>query len=275
MTASPSQALCASSPEGRADSSFMVSSSWIQEMRCLSLWERWQRAALTERVGLTGNEPSENRAKARKDFSIYYKQTKFSERKQRGKRNMGKFTFTETEIPGVVVIEPQVFGDDRGYFMETYQKDQFAAAGIDKEFVQDNQSRSTRGVLRGLHFQKNHTQGKLVRVTKGEVYDVAVDCRPHSATFGKWVGVTLSEDNKKMFYIPEGFAHGFLVLSDVAEFCYKCTDVYDPTSEGGIPYDDPTVNVQWPDCGCEHKTSAKDKLHEPFAAQKFEYFEKW
>ena len=131
------------------------------------------------------------------------------------------------------------------------------------------------GVLRGLHFQKNHTQGKLVRVTMGEVYDVAVDCRPHSATFGKWVGVTLSEDNKKMFYIPEGFAHGFLVLSDVAEFCYKCTDVYDPTSEGGIPYDDPTVNVQWPDCGCEHKTSAKDKLHEPFAAQKFEFFEKW
>ena len=109
---------------------------------------------------------------------------------------MGKFTFTQTEIPGVVVIEPQVFGDDRGYFMETYQKDQFAEAGIDKEFVQDNQSRSTRGVLRGLHFQKNHTQGKLVRVTKGEVYDVAVDCRPHSATFGKWVGVTLSEENK-------------------------------------------------------------------------------
>ncbi len=188
---------------------------------------------------------------------------------------MGKFTFTQTEIPGVVVIEPQVFGDDRGYFMETYQKDQFAEAGIDKEFVQDNQSRSTRGVLRGLHFQKNHTQGKLVRVTKGEVYDVAVDCRPHSATFGKWVGVTLSEDNKKMFYIPEGFAHGFLVLSDVAEFCYKCTDVYDPTSEGGIPYDDPTVNVQWPDCGCEHKTSAKDKLHEPFAAQKFYRYLLW
>ena len=156
---------------------------------------------------------------------------------------MGKFTFTQTQIPGVVVIEPQVFGDDRGYFMETYQKDQFAEAGIDKEFVQDNQSRSTRGVLRGLHFQKNHTQGKLVRVTRGEVYDVAVDCRPNSATFGKWVGVTLSEENKKMFYIPEGFAHGFLVLSDVAEFCYKCTDVYDPTSEGGIPYDDPTWAV--------------------------------
>ena len=160
--------------------------------------------------------------------------SELSEKKERY-NIMGKFIFTQTEIPGVVVIEPQVFGDDRGYFMETYQKDQFAEAGIDKEFVQDNQSRSTRGVLRGLHFQKNHTQGKLVRVTKGEVYDVAVDCRPHSATFGKWVGVTLSEENKKMFYIPEGFAHGFLVLSDVAEFCYKCTDVYDPTSEGGIP----------------------------------------
>jgi len=162
-----------------------------------------------------------------------------------------------------------------GYFMETYQKDQFAEAGIDKEFVQDNQSRSTRGVLRGLHFQKNHTQGKLVRVTMGEVYDVAVDCRPNSKTFGKWVGATLSADNKKMLWIPEGFAHGFVVLSDVAEFCYKCTDVYDPTAEGGIPYDDPTVNVQWPDCGCEHKTSAKDKEHTPFAEQKFEYFEKY
>ena len=163
---------------------------------------------------------------------------------------MGKFTFTQTEIPGVVVIEPEVFGDDRGYFMETYKKGDFAAAGIDREFVQDNQSRSSRGVLRG-------------------------DCRPHSATFGKWVGVTLSAENKKMFYIPEGFAHGFLVLSDVAEFCYKCTDVYDPTSEGGIPYDDPTVGVVWPDCGCPHKTSAKDQLHTPFAQQTFDFFEKW
>ena len=163
---------------------------------------------------------------------------------------MGKFTFTQTEIPGVVVIEPEVFGDDRGYFMETYKKGDFAAAGIDREFVQDNQSRSSRGVLRGLHFQKQHTQGKLVRVTLGEVYDVAVDCRPHSATFGKWVGVTLSAENKKMFYI-------------------------DPTSEGGIPYDDPTVGVVWPDCGCPHKTSAKDQLHTPFAQQTFDFFEKW
>ena len=165
---------------------------------------------------------------------------------------MSKFNFIKTDIPDVQIIEPTVFGDDRGYFMETYQIDEFAAAGIDKPFVQDNQSRSTKGVLRGLHFQTKHTQGKLVRV-----------------------GATLSADNKKMLWIPEGFAHGFVVLSDVAEFCYKCTDVYDPTAEGGIPYDDPTVNVQWPDCGCEHKTSAKDKEHTPFAAQKFEYFEKY
>ena len=174
---------------------------------------------------------------------------------------MSKFNFIKTDIPDVQIIEPTVFGDDRGYFMETYQIDEFAAAGIDKPFVQDNQSRSTKGVLRGLHFQTKHTQGKLVRVTLGEVFDVAVDCRPNSKTFGKWVGATLSADNKKMLWIPEGFAHGFVVLSDVAE--------------GGIPYDDPTVNVQWPDCGCEHKTSAKDKEHTPFAAQKFEYFEKY
>ena len=127
---------------------------------------------------------------------------------------MGKFTFVETGLPGVLVIEPTVFGDARGYFMETFQKEEFAAAGITDEFVQDNQSKSSRGVLRGLHFQKEHTQGKLVRVTKGEVFDVAVDCRPNSATFGKWVGVTLSEENKKQFYVPKGFAHGFLVLSD-------------------------------------------------------------
>lgn len=188
---------------------------------------------------------------------------------------MGKFTFVETGLPGVLVIEPTVFGDVRGYFMETFQKEEFAAAGITDEFVQDNQSKSSRGVLRGLHFQKEHTQGKLVRVTKGEVFDVAVDCRPNSATFGKWVGVTLSEENKKQFYVPKGFAHGFLVLSDEAEFCYKCTDYYDPTAEGGIPYNDPTVNVEWPDCGCEYLLSEKDKKHEPFAAQTFDYFNKW
>ncbi len=188
---------------------------------------------------------------------------------------MGKFTFVETGLPGVLVIEPTVFGDARGYFMETFQKEEFAAVGITDEFVQDNQSKSSRGVLRGLHFQKEHTQGKLVRVTKGEVFDVAVDCRPNSATFGKWVGVTLSDENKKQFYVPKGFAHGFLVLSDEAEFCYKCTDYYDPTAEGGIPYNDPTVNVEWPDCGCEYLLSEKDKKHEPFAAQSFDYFNKW
>ena len=188
---------------------------------------------------------------------------------------MAKFKFTQTELPGVVVIEPTVFGDARGYFMETYQKDEFAAAGITAEFVQDNQSKSTRGVLRGVHFQKEHTQGKLVRVTRGEVFDVAVDCRPHSPTFGKWTGVTLSEQNKKMFYVPEGFAHGFLVLSDEAEFCYKCTDTYCPSAEGGIPYDDPTVGIQWPDGGRGSLLSQKDQTHSPFAQQSFDYFERW
>lgn len=137
--------------------------------------------------------------------------------------------------------------------METYKKEQFVEAGIDKEFVQDNESSSTKGVLRGLHFQKNHTQGKLVRVTHGEVYDVAVDVRPGSETFGQWVGVTLSSDKKNMFYIPEGFAHGFLVLPDTAEFVYKCTDVYDPSSEGGIPWNDPSIAVEWPEIDASYK----------------------
>lgn len=188
---------------------------------------------------------------------------------------MGQFTFTPTAIPEVLVIEPQVFGDARGYFMETYKLADFAAAGIRRPFVQDNQSRSARGVLRGLHFQKEHTQGKLVRVTLGEVYDVAVDCRPHSPTFGQWVGVTLSAQNKKMLWIPEGFAHGFLVLSDAAEFTYKCTDVYDPAAEGGIPYNDPAIGVQWPDCGCPYLLSAKDGRHTPFAGQDFSMFDRW
>ena len=131
---------------------------------------------------------------------------------------MAKFKFIPTEIEGVLIVEPTVFGDSRGYFMETYSEQEFKAGGIPGPFVQDNQSKSTKGVLRGLHFQKQHTQGKLVRVVSGEVFDVAVDCRPHSKTFGKWVGVTLSAENKKQFYIPQGFAHGFLVLSDEAEF---------------------------------------------------------
>ena len=188
---------------------------------------------------------------------------------------MAKFEFEKNEIEGLVVITPTVFGDDRGFFMETYHKDEFARAGIDKEFVQDNHSKSTKGVLRGLHFQTENTQGKLVRVIQGEVYDVAVDCRPKSKTFGKWFGVTLSAENKKQFYIPEGFAHGFLVLSDEAEFVYKCTDVYNPKAEGGIPYNDETVKVEWPQVDCEIKLSAKDKVHTPFSQQKFEWFEKY
>lgn len=188
---------------------------------------------------------------------------------------MEQFTFRDTEIPGVVEIFPNVHGDERGYFMETYQKDLFEAHGITKEFVQDNESSSSRGVLRGLHFQKNHTQAKLVRVTKGKVFDVAVDCRPNSKTFGRWTAVTLDDSVKNMFYLPEGFAHGFLVLSDMAEFVYKCTDFYDPTSEGGIPWDDPDIAVEWPKLDIPYKTSAKDKEHEAFRDQKFEYFEKY
>lgn len=185
------------------------------------------------------------------------------------------FIFEKTRIPGLMIIQPKVLGDNRGYFMETYKKDDYAAVGINREFVQDNESSSTKGVLRGLHFQKNHTQGKLVRVTQGEVYDVAVDVRPGSETYGQWVGVVLSSEKKNLFYIPEGFAHGFLVLSDVAKFVYKCTDVYDPTSEGGIPWNDPDINVEWPKLDAPYKTSEKDEKHKSFKDQSFEWAEKW
>lgn len=188
---------------------------------------------------------------------------------------MGKFNFIPTRLPGVTIIEPTVFGDNRGYFMETYQEREFAAAGIPGPFVQDNQSKSTRGVLRGLHFQKEHTQGKLVRVVSGEVFDVAVDCRPHSPAFGQWTGVVLSAANKRQFYIPQGFAHGFLVLSDEAEFTYKCTDVYDPSSEGGVRWDDPDIGIEWPAVDCPLNLSPKDGLHKGFKEQSFEYFERW
>ena len=173
---------------------------------------------------------------------------------------MGKITVETCEIEGLKVITPTVFGDARGYFMETYQYEDFKAAGIDQVFVQDNQSASKKGVLRGLHFQINHPQDKLVRVIKGEVYDVAVDLRKDSATFGKWYGVLLSEENKKQFFIPKGFAHGFLVLSDYAEFCYKCSDFYHPNDEGGLKFDDPAIGVQWPiPEGMELIMSDKDK----------------
>jgi dTDP-4-dehydrorhamnose 3,5-epimerase len=159
---------------------------------------------------------------------------------------MAKFKFIKTSIEGVYIIEPTVFGDERGYFMETYHAGEFKEAGLDVAFVQDNQSKSRKGVLRGLHFQYTKPQGKLVRVIKGKVFDVAVDLRKDSPTYGKWEGVILSEKNKKQFYVPEGFAHGFLVLSDEAEFTYKCTNFYDPKDEGGILWNDQDIAIKWP-----------------------------
>ena len=169
---------------------------------------------------------------------------------------MGNFNFTETKIKGVYIIEPKVFGDNRGYFMETYNKEHFAEAGLTMNFVQDNESSSSKGVLRGLHFQTKHTQGKLVRVTKGEVFDVAVDLRKGSKTYGKWYGVELTEENKKQFLIPKGFAHGFLVLSEIAEFCYKCDDFYHANDEGGLAWNDPEININWPQLVGEYKGTA-------------------
>lgn len=159
---------------------------------------------------------------------------------------MGNFNFIKTEIDGMFIIEPTVFGDDRGCFLETYHYDEFKKAGIDVTFVQDNQSKSKCGVLRGLHFQTKRPQGKLVRVIRGKVFDVGVDLRKNSSSFGKWVGAILSDENKRQLYIPAEFAHGFLVLSDEAEFVYKCTDFYDPQNEGGIIYNDPDININWP-----------------------------
>lgn len=159
---------------------------------------------------------------------------------------MGKFTAETCEIEGLKVITPTVFGDKRGYFVETYQANDFKELGIDTVFVQDNQSSSTKGVLRGLHYQINFPQDKLVRVIAGEVYDVVVDLRKGSPTYGKYHGVVLSAENKKQFFIPKGFAHGFLVLSDYAEFCYKVSDFYHPNDEGGLLWSDPEVGIDWP-----------------------------
>ena len=171
---------------------------------------------------------------------------------------------TLTPIKDLVVIEPKVFGDERGYFYEAFNKNTFHELGLDYDFVQDNQSFSRKGVLRGLHFQKNYPQAKLVRVIEGEVFDVAVDLRKDSPTYGKWYGVVLSGENKKMFMIPRGFAHGFLVLSETATFSYKCDDFYHPNDEGGIIYNDPTIGVEWPKLDCEIILSEKDKAHKPF-----------
>jgi len=159
---------------------------------------------------------------------------------------MGKIKVTTCEIEGLKVIEPTVFGDERGYFVETYNQNDFVEAGIDCQFVQDNQSSSKKGVLRGLHFQKEFPQDKLVRVVSGEVFDVAVDLREGSITYGKWFGVILSAENKKQFFVPKNFAHGFLVLSETAEFAYKCTDFYHPNDEGGIIWNDPDIGIKWP-----------------------------
>lgn len=159
---------------------------------------------------------------------------------------MGQIKVTPCDIKGLYIIEPTVHGDNRGYFVETYNQKDMHEAGLDMVFVQDNQSCSTKGVLRGLHFQKEFPQGKLVHVIKGSVFDVAVDLRAGSETYGQWFGVELTEENKKQFYISEGFAHGFLVLSDVAEFCYKVTDFYHPGDEGGLAWNDPTIGIEWP-----------------------------
>jgi len=179
---------------------------------------------------------------------------------------MGNFKFIETGIEGLIIIEQKVFYDERGYFMETYNEKAFKEAGLNLKFVQDNQSKSKRGVLRGLHFQKKFPQGKLVRVIRGEVFDVAVDLRRNSHTFKKWFGCVLSESNRKQMYIPEGFAHGFLVLSDEAEFVYKCTEFYHPEDEGGYLWNDPDFNIEWPLEGIEELLlSEKDKNYPLFS----------
>ena len=174
---------------------------------------------------------------------------------------MGQIKVTKCPIEGLYVIEPAVHGDERGYFMETYNQRDMQEAGLDIIFVQDNQSCSVKGVLRGLHYQKQFPQTKLVRAIKGTVFDVAVDLRHGSETYGKWYGVLLSEENKKQFLIPKGFAHGFLVLSDIAEFCYKCDDFYHPNDEGGIAWNDPDIGIEWPDVTGAYDGTADASLY--------------
>ncbi len=183
---------------------------------------------------------------------------------------MGNFTFTETRIKGVFIIDVKTYGDHRGYFMETYKEEDFLKAGLDYRFVQDNQSSSRRGVLRGLHFQKTYPQAKLVRAIKGEVFDVAVDLRKGSETYGQWVGVLLSEENHRQFMIPRGFAHGFVVVSDYAEFAYKCDEKYHPEDEGGLLWNDPDIAVEWPEVG-EIILSEKDKKNPTLSECKIEF----
>lgn len=183
----------------------------------------------------------------------------------------GNFIFTDTSIEGVKIVDVRGYGDERGYFTETYKQPDFVTGGIDADFVQDNQSSSVQGVLRGLHFQVNHPQSKLVRVVHGSVFDVCVDLRKDSPTYGKWEGVVLSAENRRQFFIPRGFAHGFLVLSHDAEFCYKCDDVYHPNDEGGLMWNDPAIGIEWPALQGDESfdstkviLSEKDKLHPAF-----------
>ena len=175
------------------------------------------------------------------------------------------FTIVQCPIAGLYEIQPKVFSDNRGYFFESWSQRDFDAAGITYNFVQDNQSKSSKGVLRGLHFQKNYPQGKLVRVLSGEVFDVAVDIRKESATYGKWYGVILSAERQNQFFISPGFAHGFLVLSDEAVFAYKCTDFYHPEDEGGIMWNDPAIGIEWPKVDVSYIFSEKDTKYPAFA----------
>lgn len=184
---------------------------------------------------------------------------------------MGNFKFISTKIKDVYVVEPTVYGDERGYFMETYSEAEFRKAGLNYVFVQDNQSSSKKGVLRGLHFQKNHPQAKLVRVLSGKVFDVAVDLRAGSSTYGEWVGVLLSADNHKQLMIPRGFAHGFLVVSEKAEFAYKCDEFYHPEDEGGIMYD--SVGIEWPETDVDYILSKKDLKHPKLTELDFKFKE--
>lgn len=183
---------------------------------------------------------------------------------------MGNFTFTPTKIKDVYIIDVRSYGDDRGYFMETYKKSDFDEAGLVYDFVQDNQSSSRKGVLRGLHFQKTHPQAKLVRVIKGEVFDVAVDLRKESETYGEWVGAFLSAENKRQLIVPRGFAHGFIVVSETAEFVYKCDELYHPEDEGGIIWNDPEIAVEWPEVG-EVILSEKDTKNPSLAESRIEF----
>ncbi len=185
-------------------------------------------------------------------------------------KTVGNFNFIETSIKDVYIIEPKKYGDNRGYFMETYKEASFKEAGLDYNFVQDNQSKSKKGVLRGLHFQKTYPQAKLVRCIEGEVFDVCVDLRKGSPTYGKWEGVILSAEKGNQFMIPRGFAHGFVVLSETATFCYKCDEFYHPEDEGGIMWNDPDVGIDWPYIG-EVLLSDKDKVHKSLKDSKIEF----